>query len=75
MYQAELLERPQVSDTDSNVFAHIADSAKIVESYVTGNPVEALCGKVFVPTRNPEGLPVCLECRELADALFIHYSL
>lgn len=75
MYQAGVLERTKVSDADSKVFAHIADSAKIVESYVTGIPVEALCGKVFLPTRNPDGLQVCPECKEIADALYISYSL
>lgn len=75
MYQTSTLRRPETSDGEDKKLAHIADSAKIIESYVTGSEVEALCGKVFVPTRDPEGLKICKECKEIADALYIKYSL
>jgi len=35
---------------------------------VMGTPVVALCGKVWVPSRNPEKFPVCPECKEIWDA-------
>lgn len=31
-----------------------------------GKPVTALCGRVFVPTRDPERLPLCPDCKRLA---------
>jgi hypothetical protein len=34
---------------------------------VTGTPVVALCGKVWVPSRDPKRFPVCPECQRLYD--------
>jgi hypothetical protein len=69
----DLLEAPKTQDTDSeeNHFAHYAEAAKVTESYVMGNPIEALCGKIFVPHRDPKKYPICPECREIMDALFL----
>ena len=41
----------------------------LVESAVLGQPVVALCGKVWVPTRDPGKFPVCPECREIFEGL------
>lgn len=62
--------RPADSD-DSNQFAHYADKAKVTEGYIMGTPVIALCGKVFIPSRDPEKLRVCPVCKEIVDALFL----
>jgi len=32
---------------------------------VMGTPVVALCGKVWVPSRDPQRFPVCPECKEI----------
>jgi hypothetical protein len=37
---------------------------KLTEAMVMGTPVVALCGKVWVPSRDPERFPVCPECKE-----------
>jgi hypothetical protein len=42
---------------------------KIVESAVTGTPVIALCGKVWIPNRDPGKFPVCPECKEIFESL------
>jgi hypothetical protein len=42
---------------------------KIVESAVMGNAVVALCGKVWVPSRDPEKFPVCPMCLEIYEQL------
>jgi hypothetical protein len=68
----ELLEKPKEQNTeDSNHFAHYADAAEVTEGYIMGTPVIALCGKVFIPSRNPEKLRVCPKCKEILDALFL----
>ena len=36
-----------------------------MESTVSGTPVRALCGKVWVPNRDPKKYPVCPECKEI----------
>lgn len=71
----DLLERTatdqQTSDKNEEYFAHYANAAKVTEGYIVGTPVIALCGKVFVPSRNPEKLRVCPICKEILDALFL----
>jgi len=54
-------------DGDHERFAHYADKDKITEAMVTGTPVVALCGKVWVPSRDPKKYPVCPECQRLFD--------
>jgi hypothetical protein len=36
---------------------------------VMGTPVVALCGKVWVPSRDPEKYPVCPECKDAWEQL------
>lgn len=65
-----LEERPvHVEDGDAERFAHYVQKDKIVESAVTGTPVKALCGKVWVPGRDPEKFPICPTCKEILAAL------
>ncbi len=46
--------------------AHLVQGKdKVVEAAVLGTPVEALCGKVFVPSRDPKALPKCERCVEI----------
>jgi hypothetical protein len=42
---------------------------KIVESAVTGKAVEALCGKKWIPSRDPEKYPICPTCKEIHAGL------
>lgn len=70
----DVLEDPEVKESDSdesNHFAHYAEKAQVTEGYIMGTPVIALCGKVFIPFRNPEKLRVCPVCKEILDALFL----
>ncbi|HEX3824426.1 MAG TPA: DUF3039 domain-containing protein [Mycobacteriales bacterium] len=52
---------------DHERFAHYADRDKITEAMVTGTPVVALCGKVWVPSRDPKKYPICPDCQRLFD--------
>jgi hypothetical protein len=65
----ELLEQESVEDGDHGRFSHYVKKEAILESAVTGKPVKALCGKVWVPGRDPEKFPICPECKEIYDAL------
>ena len=40
----------------------------VVEGIVNGTAVRALCGKVWVPSRDPKRYPLCPTCREIAEA-------
>ncbi|WP_299442532.1 DUF3039 domain-containing protein [uncultured Phycicoccus sp.] len=72
--QTAVLERtetvPEVAEPgDHERFAHYVRKEKIVESAVTGEPVTALCGKVWIPGRNPDRFPVCPTCKEIYEGL------
>lgn len=55
----------RTDDGDHERFAHYVPKAQILESAVTGKPVVALCGKKWVPSRDPERFPVCPECKRI----------
>ncbi|MDH4160301.1 MAG: DUF3039 domain-containing protein [Actinomycetota bacterium] len=59
----------ETEEGDHERFAHYVKKDKIVESAVLGAPVIALCGKVWVPNRDPQRFPVCPECQEIFQSL------
>jgi hypothetical protein len=63
--------RPDLShgDGDHERFAHYVQKNKIMDSAVSGTPVIALCGKVWVPNRDPKKYPVCPECKEIFESM------
>ena len=40
----------------------------VVEGIVNGVAVRALCGKVWVPNRDPKRYPICPTCKEIAES-------
>jgi hypothetical protein len=56
-------------DGDHERFAHYVRKGKIVESALTGGALRALCGKVWVPSRDPKKFPICPTCKEIHDGL------
>jgi hypothetical protein len=58
-----------IDEGDHERFSHYADKEKIMEAMVNGTPVRALCGKVWVPSRDPQRFPVCPECKEIYDSI------
>lgn len=58
-----------VEPGDHERFSHYVRKEKILESALTGEPVIALCGKVWVPGRDPQKFPVCPMCREVYEGL------
>jgi hypothetical protein len=77
MTDVETTIAPTVPDSDRELqdegdhdrFAHYVRKDKILPSAVEGTPVIALCGKKWVPTRNPERFPVCPTCKEIYEQL------
>jgi hypothetical protein len=80
---APLITRPAVetttlleerTETGEPIVAHIVKTdsgetaaAKVLEARIYGTPIEALCGHVWVPSRDPRQLPVCQACKEVYD--------
>jgi Protein of unknown function (DUF3039) len=57
------------------IFAHIVKTepgenaaAKVMEARLNGTALEALCGHVWVPSRDPSRHPMCPKCQSAYDA-------
>lgn len=61
---------PPTTDGDHDRFAHYVKKADIVRANVEGVPVRALCGKRWIPNRDPSRYPVCPTCKEIREAVF-----
>lgn len=64
----------ETTETESPTVAHIVKTepgesaaAKVLEARITGTPIEALCGHVWVPERDPRSLPLCEACKEIYE--------
>jgi preprotein translocase subunit SecF len=58
-------------------FAQAVPTGEIREALngvVEGTPVVALCGKVWVPSRDPDRYPVCKTCAEIRERLLARGS-
>lgn len=58
-------------EIESPRYSHYAESISVTEGYILGTPVLALCGKLFVPTRDPEKFPLCPICKKIVEALLL----
>ena len=47
----------------------VAAGPSVVEGIVNGTAVKALCGKIWVPSRDPKRYPVCPTCKEIAESM------
>lgn len=61
--------KPRTDDGDHERFSHYVPKDKLTDAMVNGTPVIALCGKVWVPSRDPERYPVCPECKKIWESL------
>jgi len=66
-----VLERETVREDaeDHERLSHYVSRDTLTEAMVMGTPVVALCGKIWVPSRNPEKYPVCPECKDIWDSM------
>lgn len=65
----ELLNQEQIEPGDHERFSHYVQKDKILQSAISGKPVIALCGKVWLPGRDPQKFPVCPTCKEIYEKL------
>jgi hypothetical protein len=64
----------ELTQTGEPVVAHIVKTdpgenaaAKVLEARIAGTPIEALCGYVWVPSRDPRQLPLCEQCKSIYE--------
>lgn len=60
---------PKLGDGSHDRFAHYVKKADILRSNVEGVEVVALCGKKWIPNRDPDRYPICPTCKELIGAI------
>jgi len=70
----ETLTLPVTDDGDHDRFAHYVHKADSTRAYVEGTPVRALCGKGWVPSRDPSQYPVCPTCKEIRQLLMSRFQ-
>lgn len=56
-------------DGDQERFSHYVPKDKLTAAMVDGTPVRALCGKLWVPSRDPQRFPVCPQCKEIHESM------
>ena len=63
--------RPETTDTDGDHdrFSHYVRKEDIMRANIEGVPVMALCGKVWIPNRDPQKYPVCKTCEEIMQII------
>jgi hypothetical protein len=73
---------PELDEGDHDRMAHIvlegyspkkgdfiSAGPSVVEGIVNGTAVRALCGKEWVPGRNPQRYGLCPTCKEIAESM------
>lgn len=61
---------PHLDDEDDDTRnSHYVRKEDALRAAVDGVPVVALCGKTWVPVRDPDRFPLCPQCKELMDVL------
>ena len=68
------LDTEHVPQTGEPTAAHIVKTKKgengrprCSRPAIYGTPLEALCGYVWVPSRDPKQLPVCEDCKSIYE--------
>ena len=63
-----------VTETGDPISAHIVKTepgesaaGKVLEARLYGTPLEALCGHVWIPSRDPGKHPLCQACKEIYE--------
>ena len=80
--ELHVVTTPQIDEGDHERFTHIVLEGytpeggefvpvdnSVVGGIINSTPVKALCGKVWVPGRDPKKYPLCPTCKEIAQSM------
>ena len=65
----EQVTDPITDDGDHDRFAHYVRKEDIVRANVEGVEVVALCGKKWIPNRDPDRYPICPTCKDIMEII------
>ena len=66
-----IVEETQATEPGNHdVMSHYAKKDDIMRALVDGVAIRALCGKYWVPNKDPERYPVCPTCQEILNSMF-----
>ena len=54
---------------DHDLFSHYVNKEDIVSSALSGIPVRAVCGKFWTPSKSPENLTICPDCKDIYEQM------
>lgn len=57
------------NDGDHDTFAHYVTKEALEKAILDGIPTLALCGKLWLPTKDAQRYPICPTCKEIYDTL------
>jgi hypothetical protein len=61
--------RVWTDDGEHELHSHYAPKDEVMEALINGTPIMALCGKIWVPHRDPKKYPVCPTCKEIYEGM------
>lgn len=61
--------REWTDDGDHERYSHYAPADEVTRAIVMGASVMALCGKIWVPHRDPNKYKVCPTCKEIYEGI------
>lgn len=67
--QQDSKTRAWTDDGDHERYAHYAPADEVTYALIEGTPVVAICGKVWIPFRDPQKYPICPTCKEIYEGL------
>ena len=68
----DILEKPKTTGTDEgdhDRFSHYVPKKALEAAIFSGVPATAICGKKWLPNRDPQRYPVCPDCKALYETM------
>ena len=66
--EVEEVVAARIDEGDHDRFSHVVyPKSAVMEAMISGVPCTALCGKRWVPSRDPKRYPICPTCKEIVE--------
>jgi hypothetical protein len=68
----DILEETRTTPTnngDHDRFSHYVHKNDMMQGLVYGQPIMAICGKIWIPEQDGSKFPICPECKEIYNSI------